>query len=90
MDTKLIQLRELKLDVEGYLQNCSQSGQPLLVELPDKRLLAIQPVEQDDDLVNELIANNPAFRAMLARSATSPMKPFQPAVAQPSAQGIAK
>jgi len=82
MDTKVIQLRELTTDTEGYLQACSDSGRPLLVELPNKRVLAIQPVEQDDDLVNELIANNPAFRDMLARSVSSPVKPFQPAVAQ--------
>ena len=78
MDTKVIPLRELQTNTEGYLRLCCDSGQPIVVELPDSRLVAIQPLETDDDLVNELIETNPAFRALLARSAASPRKPFQP------------
>ena len=78
MDTKVIPLCELQTNTEGYLRLCCDSGQPIVVELPDSRLVAIQPLETDDDLVNELIETNPAFRALLARSAASTRKPFQP------------
>jgi hypothetical protein len=79
MDTKVIPLRELQSNTEGYLRECLDSGQSLVVELPDSRFVAIQPLESDDDLVNELIEYNSAFQALLARSAASPRKPFQPA-----------
>jgi hypothetical protein len=79
MDTKVIPLRELQTDTEGYLRRCLESGQSLVVELPDSRLVAIQPLDNDDDLTNELIEHNPAFRALLAKSAASPRQPFQPA-----------
>jgi hypothetical protein len=50
----------------------------MIVELPDQRLIAIQSLDatEDDDLVNELIASNPAFRAMVAKSKAGPRKPF--------------
>ena len=32
----------------------------------------------DDDLINELIEHNEAFRAVLAKSLASPRKPFRP------------
>ncbi len=84
MAMKVIPLHELQSDTEGYLRQCCDSGQSLVVELPDRRLVAIQPVENDDDLVNELIEQNPAFQALLAKSAASPRKPFQStAVAEP-------
>jgi hypothetical protein len=81
MDTRVIPLRELQTDTEGYLRRCLESGQSLVVQLPDSGLVAIQPLESDDDLVNELIEHNPAFRALLAKSAASPRKPFQPTTA---------
>ena len=76
MDTKVIPLRELQTDTEGYLRRCLESGQSLVVEFPDSRLVAIQPLDSDEDLVNELIEEDPAFRALLAKSAASPRKPF--------------
>jgi hypothetical protein len=46
--------------------------------MPDQRLLAIQPLEpQDDDtLTDELLASNPKFQALVAKSKASPRKPF--------------
>jgi hypothetical protein len=79
MDAKAIPLREQQTDAEGYLRRCLESGQSLVVQLPDSGLVAIQPLESDDDLINELIEHDPAFRALLAKSAASPRKPFQPA-----------
>jgi hypothetical protein len=40
--------------------------------------VAIQPLEpgHDDLLVSELLASNPAFQALVARSKASPRKPF--------------
>jgi hypothetical protein len=78
MDTKVIPLRELQADAEGCLRRCCDSGESFVVELPDRRFVAIQPLDEDDDLVNDLIANNPAFRALLAKSTASPRMPFQP------------
>jgi len=48
------------------------------VELPDQRLVAIQSLDaaEDDDLINELLATDPAFRAMVAKSKAGPRKPF--------------
>ena len=57
----------------------SQSlGQQLVVELPDHRKVTIKAFEEDDNLINDLIENNAAFRAKLAKSASSKRKPFQP------------
>jgi hypothetical protein len=76
MDTKVIPLKELQADPEGILERCYDSGQTLLVELSQHRLLSIRPVTDDDDLVNELFENNPAFRELLAKSLASPTEPF--------------
>jgi hypothetical protein len=48
------------------------------VELPDRRLIAIQSLDatEDDDLVDQLLASNAAFREMVAKSKASPRKPF--------------
>jgi hypothetical protein len=58
------------------LTRCYDSGQSLVVELPNRGLISIQPVEPDDDLVNDLIEHNPAFRALLEKSLASPRVPF--------------
>jgi hypothetical protein len=77
MDTKVIPLSDLRADPEGVLRRCYDSGEPLVVELPEKGLISIRPVEEeDDDLVNQLIEHNPAFRALLAKSIASPREPF--------------
>jgi hypothetical protein len=50
-----------------------------VVELPDHRFVAIQPLDaddQDDTLVSDLIDTNADFRALVERSAASPRKPF--------------
>jgi hypothetical protein len=50
----------------------------MVVELPDRRLIAIQSLEatDDDDLIDKLLESNPAFRAMVAKSKAGPRKPF--------------
>jgi len=76
MDTKTIPLSDLQADPEGVLGQCYDSGRPVLVELPNRGLISIRPVESDDDLANELIERNPAFREMLEKSLASPRESF--------------
>jgi hypothetical protein len=48
------------------------------LDMPDHRLLAIQSLDlgEDDSLVDEVLASNPKFRALVAKSKASPRKPF--------------
>jgi hypothetical protein len=78
MSIKLIPLSRLEADPRGTLTECLDSGDPVVVELPDRRLVSIQGLEpdEDDELVDRLLAANPAFRAMVEKSKASPRKPF--------------
>jgi hypothetical protein len=78
VDIKTIPLSRLEADPRGTLNECADSGSTLVVELSDQRFVAIQPLDpaEDDDLVNELLASNPSFRALVAKSKASPRKPF--------------
>jgi hypothetical protein len=78
MSIKLIPLSRLEADPRGTLNECLDSGEAMVVELPDHRLVAIQGLEpdEDDDLVDRLIESNPAFRALVRKSKASPRKPF--------------
>jgi hypothetical protein len=76
MDTRVIPLSDLQADPEGVLSRCYDSGQSLVVEPPNHGLVSIQPVESDDDLVNDLIQHNPKFRALLEKSLASGREPF--------------
>ena len=80
MSIKTIPLSRLETDLRKTLDDCADSGETLFVELPDERVLAIQPLDptEDDDLIDKLIATNPKFRALLAKSKASPRKPFIP------------
>jgi hypothetical protein len=76
MATKIIPLHELTAHTEQYLKDCVESGETLVVELPDRRRVTMSPFDPDDDLVNDLIEHNAEFQALLAKSAASPRKPF--------------
>lgn len=78
MGIKTIPLSQLEANPRGTLNECADSGQALLVVLPDPRLVAIQPLEptEDDSLTSELLESNAAFRALVARSKASPRRPF--------------
>jgi hypothetical protein len=78
MAIKTIPLSRLERDLEKTLDECAESGQTLVVELPDQRLLAIQSLDpnEDDSLMDELLASNPRFQALVAKSKASPRKPF--------------
>jgi hypothetical protein len=78
MDIKLIPLSRLEADPKGTLSECVDSGQPLVVELPDHRLVSIQTLEPagDDSLIDELLESSPSFRALVEKSKASPRRPF--------------
>jgi hypothetical protein len=80
MSIKTIPLSRLEATLRETLTECADSGQAFVVELPDQRRVAIQPLEppEDDSLVDDLLASNPAFQAMVAKSKASPRKPFGP------------
>ena len=78
MAIKTIPLSRLETDLKKTLNECAESGETVVVEMPDQRLLAIQSLDpaEDDGLVDELLASNPAFQALVAKSKASPRKPF--------------
>lgn len=79
MPIKTIPLSRLEADLRGTLTKCADSGTAVVVELPDRRLIAIQALEpsDDDSLVDDLLESNPAFRELLAKSQRAPRKPFR-------------
>lgn len=78
MAIKTISLSRLETDLLKTLNECAESGETLVVELPDQRLLSIQPLEPrgEDSLIDELLQSNPKFQALVAKSKASPRKPF--------------
>lgn len=78
MAIKTISLSQLETELKTTLNECSQSGQTVVVEMPDQSLLTIQSLNppEDDTLIDELLASNPEFQAMVKKSKASPRKPF--------------
>ena len=78
MAIKTIPLSRLETDLEKALNECADSGETVVVEMPDQRLLAIQPLDpqEDDSLIDELLASNPKFQALVAKSKGSARKLF--------------
>jgi hypothetical protein len=78
MAIKTIPLSRLEMDVKKTLNECADSGETVVVEMPDQRLLAIQLLDprEDDSLIDELLASNPRFQALVAKSKASSRKPF--------------
>jgi hypothetical protein len=78
MDIKTIPLSRLETHLRATLDECADSGQPVVVELPGERLIAIQSLEplDDDDLIDQLLKSNSHFRALVAKSMASPRKAF--------------
>jgi len=78
MEIKTISLNRLEATLRETLNECADSGQAFVVELPDQRRIAIQALESadDDSLVDELLQSNAAFQALVAKSKASPRKPF--------------
>jgi hypothetical protein len=80
MAIRTIPLSRLETDLKKTIIECAESGQTVIVEMPDQRLLAIQPLDpnEDDSLIDELLTANPNFQALVARSKAGPRKPFSP------------
>lgn len=80
MAIKTIPLSRLETDLTKTLSECATSGETLIVEMPDQRLLAIQALEpsEDDALMDELLATNPQFQALVAKSKAGRCKSFDP------------
>ena len=78
MSIKVIPLSQLEADPQGMLNECLDTGQALIIELPDHRLVSIQGLEpgDDDDLVDRLLESSPSFRALVEKSKASPRRPF--------------
>ena len=78
MPIKTIPLSRLETDLRKTLNECAESGQTVVVEMPDQRLLAIQSLDAngDDSLIDELLADNPKFQALVAKSKTARRIPF--------------
>ena len=78
MGIRLIPLSRLEADPQGILNPCLDSGQVLVIELPDHRVVSVQSLEpaDDDPLVDELLASNPSFGALVERSRASGRIPF--------------
>ena len=78
MAIKTIPLSRLEVDLEKTLNECANSGETVVVEMPDQRLLAIQPLDpqEDDSLIDELLASDPKFQALVANSKAGQRKPF--------------
>src|SRR5437870_98922 len=49
MAINTIPFSRLETDLRKTLNDCAESGQTLVVELPDQRLLAIQPLDAKED-----------------------------------------
>ena len=64
MDIKTIPLSRLETNLQATLVECADSGQAVVVTLPDRRLIAIQSLEtaEDDSLVDDLLESNPEFQ----------------------------
>jgi hypothetical protein len=79
MAIKTIPLSRLEADPLGTLNECADSGQAVVIALPDHRLLAIHPLDpsEDDSLTSELLESNPEFQALVAKSKASSRKPFR-------------
>jgi hypothetical protein len=78
MPIKTISLSRLEADLKATLTECAESGETVVVELPDQRLLAIQPLDtqEDDSLIDELLSTNLSFQRLVEKSKASPHKPF--------------
>ena len=81
MDIKTIPLSRLETNLQATLVECADSGQAVVVTLPDRRLIATESLEtaEDDSLVDDLLESNPEFQSLVAKSKASARKPFPPA-----------
>ena len=73
----MISPSDLRADPEGVLGRCFEAGGRVAVELPNRGLVSIQPVDPADDLIDDLIAGDTEFRKMLTKSLAGEREPFR-------------
>ena len=78
MAIKTIPLSRLETELKKTLSECVDTGETVVVEMPDQRLVAIQPLEpqEDDTLMDDLLASNPRFQALVTNSKASRRKTY--------------
>lgn len=78
MAIKTIPLSRLEAELKTTLNECADSGDTVVVELADQRLLAIQPLDpgEDDSLIDDLIASDARFQSLIAKSKSGLRKAF--------------
>ncbi|MEX1232780.1 MAG: hypothetical protein WEB58_21215 [Planctomycetaceae bacterium] len=78
MPIKTILMSQLEINLRQTLNDCAASGDTLVVEMPDRKLFAIQLLDpgEDDALMDELLASHPKFQALVTRSKAGPRVPF--------------
>lgn len=79
MAIKTIPLSRLETELTTTLNECADSGETVVVELADQRLIVIQsldPSNEDDSLIDELLASNPRFQSLVAKSKSGQRKTF--------------
>jgi hypothetical protein len=60
MPIKTIPLSRLETDLKKTLGECAESGETVVVEMPDQRLLAIQSLDpNENDSLTDLITERP-------------------------------
>ena len=81
MGIEVIPLSRLQNETSGVLARCCDSGSPVVVELPDHRLVSIQPLDAEDEtdsIVHELLESSQEFRDLIQKSAAASRRPFNP------------
>lgn len=78
MAIRTIPLSRLETDLEKTLNECAESGETIVVEMPDRRLLAIQALDphEEDGLLEELLASDTRFQELVKKSKAGPRQPF--------------
>jgi len=60
---KLIPLSEAKANLSRYGRLCGE--EPIIITINGVPAFRLAPLEEDDDLINRLLAENPRFTQML-------------------------
>ena len=60
---KIISLEEAKSRLDHYGRLCRK--EPVIVTVNGTPAFPLVPLDEDDDLIDELLAHNPAFRKLL-------------------------
>ena len=78
MALETIPLSRLETALKQTLNECAESGETVIVEMPVQKLLAIHSLEpqEDDSLIDELLASNPQLQALIAKSKANSRKSF--------------